>query len=90
MPIYEYQCLNCQKVLEKIQKFSDAPLTVCPVCAGEMKKLVSCSSFHLKGGGWYADGYCSGSSCGKAADGSGGAKESCSSPATTPPCGGCA
>ena len=57
MPIYEYECSQCGKVEEAIQKFSDAPLTTCKHCSGNLSKLVSQSSFHLKGAGWFADGY---------------------------------
>lgn len=57
MPIYEYECNQCGKIEEAIQKFSDAPLTTCKHCSGSLSKLVSHSSFHLRGGGWYADGY---------------------------------
>ncbi len=57
MPIYEYQCLVCQKTTEAMQKFSDAPLTTCPECGGQLKKLVSNSSFVLKGTGWYKTDY---------------------------------
>ncbi len=54
MPIYEYRCESCGEELEKIQKFSDPPLTDCPVCGkSALKKLVSASSFRLKGSGWY-------------------------------------
>jgi len=54
MPIYEYQCTNCGHELEAIQKMSDEPLSLCPACKKEeLKKLVSASSFRLKGGGWY-------------------------------------
>jgi len=54
MPIYEYRCESCGAELEKIQKLSDAPLTDCPSCGkAELKKLVSASSFRLKGSGWY-------------------------------------
>jgi putative FmdB family regulatory protein len=60
MPVYEYKCSSCEKVLEAQQKISDSPLTVCPDCGGGLKKLVSASAFHLKGGGWYADGYSAG------------------------------
>jgi putative FmdB family regulatory protein len=59
MPVYEYECNDCHKVFEIQQKMSDAPLTVCPECEGAVKKLMSMSSFQLKGGGWYADGYAS-------------------------------
>lgn len=63
MPIYEYECSSCEKVFEVQQRISDDPLDTCPDCQGAVKKLVSVSSFQLKGGGWYADGY-SGSSKG--------------------------
>lgn len=57
MPVYEYECKSCRKVFEVQQKMADKPLTSCPECEGEVKKLMSMSSFQLKGGGWYADGY---------------------------------
>jgi putative FmdB family regulatory protein len=63
MPIYEYQCQSCQDVIEVQQSLAEKPLTTCPACAGSLKKIISMSSFSLKGGGWYADGY---SSSGKA------------------------
>ena len=54
MPIYEYRCTACQHQLEAIQKFSDAPLVVCPKCSKQtLSKLVSAAGFHLKGSGWY-------------------------------------
>jgi putative FmdB family regulatory protein len=79
MPVYEYECSACAKVFEVQQRMSDEPLKTCPDCEGEVRKLVSVSSFQLKGSGWYTDGY-SGSSNGKGAPAS--KKES---PAT-PPC----
>jgi putative FmdB family regulatory protein len=66
MPVYEYECSSCDKVFEVQQRMSDTPLKKCPDCAGEVRKLVSVSSFQLKGSGWYSDGY-SGSSNGKPA-----------------------
>ncbi len=59
MPIYEYACLGCGKTHEIMQKFSDAPIEVCPDCGGEMKKLISNTSFVLKGTGWYVTDYAS-------------------------------
>ncbi len=59
MPIYEYECTSCCNVLEVFQRMTEDPLTTCPDCSGPVKKLVSVSSFQLKGGGWYADGYAS-------------------------------
>jgi len=60
MPIYEYECLVCKKGHEIMQKFNDPPLTACPDCGGEMKKLISNTSFVLKGTGWYKTDYSSG------------------------------
>ncbi len=59
MPIYEYECENCHEITEAWQHLADEPLTSCPKCSGILKKLISRSSFQLKGGGWYADGYSS-------------------------------
>ncbi len=57
MPIYEYECTRCGKVEEVLQKFSDKPLAKCRHCSGKLHKLVSQSSFHLKGSGWYVTDY---------------------------------
>jgi len=55
MPIYEYRCTACGHELEALQKFSDEPLKNCPECSqGSLQKLVSSTSFQLKGTGWYA------------------------------------
>lgn len=59
MPIYEYRCLECGKEFELMQKFSDAPLKKCPACEGEVRKLISNTSFILKGTGWYVTDYAS-------------------------------
>ncbi len=58
MPVYEYQCPNCRKVREIWRSISETGVCKCPECSVPMHKLVSMSSFRLKGGGWYADGYC--------------------------------
>jgi len=57
MPIYEYECKECGKIKEVFQKFSDKPLTQCKRCSGKLHKLISHSSFHLKGTGWYVTDY---------------------------------
>ncbi len=57
MPIYEYECLACGKTTEAIRKFSDAPLATCSECGGQLKKLISNSTFVLKGSGWYVTDY---------------------------------
>ena len=58
MPIYEYVCQSCGKEFEEMQRFSDAPLEQC-LCEEKapVQRKVSKSAFHLKGGGWYKDGY---------------------------------
>ena len=54
MPIYEYQCESCGAHLEKLQKISDPVLTICPECnQANLKKMISATSFRLKGTGWY-------------------------------------
>jgi putative FmdB family regulatory protein len=57
MPLYEYECTTCHKHTEKIQKFSDPEITVCPHCGGKLERVVSAPAIAFKGGGWYADGY---------------------------------
>ena len=57
MPLYEYQCEACGKHFEVRQKFSDAPVTTCSSCGGQVKKMISQAGFALKGGGWYQQGY---------------------------------
>ena len=57
MPIYEYECTKCGRVLEAWQKFSDRPLRRCGHCSGKLHKLISQSAFHLKGTGWYVTDY---------------------------------
>ena len=59
MPIYEYECKKCGHQTEAMQKFSDPPITECDMCSGKMKKLISPSTFHLKGTGWYVTDYAS-------------------------------
>jgi putative FmdB family regulatory protein len=57
MPIYEYQCQSCHHHFEEIQKVSDPPVATCPKCHGGIQRLISQTSFALKGEGWYKDGY---------------------------------
>jgi len=57
MPLYEYECSACHKRTEKIQKFSDPEITVCPRCGGALERVISAPAIAFKGGGWYADGY---------------------------------
>ncbi len=58
MPLYENRCPDCGHEFEALQKFSDPALTECPKCAAHnVKKLISRTSFALKGAGWYSDHY---------------------------------
>lgn len=59
MPIYEYECDKCGNHVEALQKFTDTPILECEQCHASMKKLISHSSFHLKGTGWYVTDYAS-------------------------------
>ena len=59
MPTYEYRCKKCQHEFEKVQKITEAPVKTCPKCKGAVVRLVSSSTFMLKGSGWYKDGYAS-------------------------------
>lgn len=78
MPIYEYRCPDCGHQFDALQKISDDPISECPECsAGNVKKLISRTSFSLKGGGWYSDHYGLKSSASSSGDGG-------SSPAPAP------
>lgn len=57
MPIYEYQCKKCGSTFEKIQRFSDEPLTVHENCGGAVKRLISPPAFQFKGSGFYITDY---------------------------------
>ena len=54
MPTYQYRCTSCDTELEKVQKFSDEPLTVCPECNGSLRKVFSAVGVVFKGSGFYA------------------------------------
>jgi putative FmdB family regulatory protein len=57
MPIYEYKCRKCGKKFEVFQKITDDEVKQCTACNGPVDKLISLSSFHLKGSGWYVTDY---------------------------------
>lgn len=86
MPIYEYECSKCGRIDEVLQKFSDKPLSKCKHCSGKLHKLISQSSFHLKGTGWYVTDYASKSQCSTTPSNKGKQKTSQSSdiPSKTP------
>ena len=76
MPLYEYECEQCHRRTEKIQKFSDPELTTCPHCAGKLERTLTAPAVHFSGGGWYKDLYSSAKPPAPAATG-----ESASAPA---------
>jgi len=57
MPIYEYNCQDCKQIFEEWQKDYEERDIPCPVCGGNASRIISSTSFVLKGGGWYASGY---------------------------------
>jgi len=57
MPTYEYRCKRCGHEFEKTQRITEAPLERCKKCRGVLERLISRSTFVLKGGGWYASDY---------------------------------
>ncbi|HZT71766.1 MAG TPA: FmdB family zinc ribbon protein [Terriglobia bacterium] len=57
LPLYEYRCEQCGSQIEKIQKFSDPPLTTCDKCGGELARLLSPPAIQFKGSGWYITDY---------------------------------
>jgi len=59
MPIYEYQCEKCGYQFEEVQSIKDASLTLCKKasCCGKVKRLLSVTTFALKGNGWYSTDY---------------------------------
>jgi putative FmdB family regulatory protein len=57
MPIYEYQCRKCGKQFEAFQGITEPDLKTCKFCKGKVHKMMSLSSFSLKGSGWYATDY---------------------------------
>jgi len=65
LPLYEYRCEKCGSRIEKIQKFSDPPLTTCEKCSGELVRLLSAPMIQFKGTGWYVTDYAKKSSSGE-------------------------
>jgi putative FmdB family regulatory protein len=57
MPIYEYQCESCSRRFEVMQRMTEPHLATCEQCGGQVRRLISQTSFVLKGGGWYVTDY---------------------------------
>lgn len=68
MPIYEYRCGKCG-VFEETQRITAPPLDRCPTCRRKVRRLISSTSFQLKGGGWYVTDYARAGKKGDDADG---------------------
>jgi putative FmdB family regulatory protein len=79
LPLYEYQCKKCHSLTERIQKFSDPLLTVCPHCGGELEQTLTAPAVQFKGSGWYVTDYAKGSSKGSSSSGNGSSGASSSS-----------
>ena len=81
MPLYEYRCKKCGHQFEKIQSFSAPDEKECPVCKGELERLISAPSFQFKGAGWYVNDYAAKGSRGasKSSESSGDGKSAASS-----------
>ena len=78
MPTYEYACRSCGHHLEVVQSFSDAPLTECPSCGGDLRKVLHAPGIAFKGSGFYKNDSRSSSS----------SSSSTPSTSSTPPAGG--
>jgi putative FmdB family regulatory protein len=59
VPVYEYRCKKCNKEFEYTQRMADPPKKKCEACGGVLERLISQTSFQLKGSGWYKDLYSS-------------------------------
>ncbi len=57
MPLYEYECAECGKRFERLQKFADPPIETCPACGGHVSRLLSSPAIQFKGSGWYVTDY---------------------------------
>ena len=84
MPIYEYHCTACNENFEVSQKITDGPLSACPTCDGTVEKLISQSSFVLKGSGWYKTDYAT-----KAKKKDAAPAPACAASGSKPSCSGC-
>ena len=64
VPLYEYKCLKCGRLTEKIENVSGPHLKKCPHCGGKVEAVITAPSIQFKGGGWYVTDY-----AGKSTDG---------------------
>jgi putative FmdB family regulatory protein len=68
VPLYEYECKKCGHRFERIQKFSDKPVTRCPECGGKVEQLLHAPAVQFKGSGWYVTDYARKSSAGSSTE----------------------
>jgi putative FmdB family regulatory protein len=81
MPLYEYECESCGARFERIQKFSDPLITVCPTCGGAVRKLLSSPAIQFKGSGFYITDYAKSGAAEKSSGEGGGGKSASDKPA---------
>lgn len=72
MPLYEYECFVCRHRFERIHRVDAEPVTTCPACGGQVRRLLGVPALQFKGSGWYITDYGSGRSAGSTANGHGG------------------
>jgi len=86
MPIYEYCCDDCEQIFEEWQRNHDEVEAKCPVCGGAARRIISNTSFVLKGTGWYVTDYANGKSASNSSSGGNGdgAAKAESAPADKP------
>ena len=81
MPLYEYRCKQCGHQFEKIQSFSAPEIKECPMCKGEVERLISAPAVQFIGSGWYVTDYAGkGKATPKAADSNGNSASSTDKP----------
>lgn len=69
MPLYEYSCDDCKLIFELMRNVDETSPVTCPKCQKEAKKMVSLTSFQLKGTGWYKTDYQDKGNCKKNCEG---------------------
>lgn len=81
--MYEYECRKCGKRTERIQRVSAVPLAECPLCGGELHRLLGVPALQFKGSGWYVTDYGKGKGRNSGHEGDPGAAESSKEPAAS-------
>ena len=71
MPLYEYECFVCRHRFERIHRVDAEPVTTCPACGGQVRRLLGVPALQFKGSGWYITDYGGGRSAGSTSNGNG-------------------